>query len=74
MAITENYMQKLRQQLEDMSNEPDPVVPPGTGFLSTGAQPGSWAKIVIMRDRVERGLPLWHAGDYSTGYAKGGGE
>lgn len=34
-----------------------------TEFDSTGALPGTDAKLDILAERVSRGLPLWHPSD-----------
>jgi len=41
--------------------EPDQV--PETDYNATRALPGTSAKLKIMAERIQRGLPLWHPAD-----------
>jgi hypothetical protein len=35
-------------------------------FASTRAMPGTFEKVIVLSDRVSRGLPLWHPLDRRT--------
>lgn len=60
--MPESVIEAIRQGIWDFEPEETDEV----DYTSTGALPGSRAKLDVLADRLEKGEPLWHPSDRIT--------
>ena len=57
-AVPRSVLDAIKMGIWDFEPKPE-----NSEYAPTGAMPGSEEKLVVLSERVQRGLPLWHPAD-----------